>query len=306
MCGSPEALIFILVGWLYVVLILAQLLRFRPHRPSSELFICCGLEDDYERRLVVVPKGARARSAARLLVHGARGALRFVGYSHNIGSPGFIKSSHYSLSDGDLVILDMALHDPVGGKKKANDSPSTSTGNNSSDAGNSEASLRPRPAAAASIALRVNNNKISSLNDMRDALLAVFDDPSQLQWLDLSGNTLSGIGRSTFAPYKDIFTLHLHGNKLHKYADVDNLAACLPRLHALTLHGNPVEEKKHYRNYVIANFPTLAQLDFSSITKGDREKAETWARIYKNALKGPKKHRSGGDCSGSGSGDQDN
>lgn len=210
----------------------------------------------------------------------------------------------------------MALHDPVGGKKKTHDdtttkrSPSasavnnTSSNNSSSSDSGSDASLKTRPAAA-SIALRVNNNKISNLDDMRDALHAVFEDPSRLQWLDLSGNALSAIGRSTFAPYKDIFTLHLHGNKLHKYADVDNLARCLPRLHALTLHGNPVEEKKHYRNYVIASFPTLAQLDFSSITKGDREKAETWACIYKNALKSPKKERSGGDGAGNGSGDQD-
>lgn len=204
----------------------------------------------------------------------------------------------------------MALHDPVGGKKKTHDdvtgakrSPSTPAGNNNSSDSGSDASQKARPAVV-SIALRVNNNKISSLDDMHDALHTVFDDPSRLQWLDLSGNALSAIGHSTFAPYKDIFTLHLHGNKLHKYADVDNLAACLPRLHALTLHGNPVEEKKHYRNYVIASFPTLAQLDFSSITKGDREKAETWARIYKNALKSPKKHRGGKDSAGNG-GDQD-
>lgn len=202
----------------------------------------------------------------------------------------------------------MALHDPVGGKKKTHDdvtsakrSPSTpASSNNSSD---SDASQKARPAVV-SIALRANNNKISSLDDMHDALHTVFDDPSRLQWLDLSGNSLLAIGRSTFAPYKDIFTLHLHGNKLHKYADVDNLAACLPRLHALTLHGNPVEEKKHYRNYVIASFPTLAQLDFSSITKGDREKAETWAHIFKNALKSPKKHRDGRDGARNGS-DQD-
>uniref|UniRef100_K3WS55 U2A'/phosphoprotein 32 family A C-terminal domain-containing protein n=1 Tax=Globisporangium ultimum (strain ATCC 200006 / CBS 805.95 / DAOM BR144) TaxID=431595 RepID=K3WS55_GLOUD len=188
---------------------------------------------------------------------------------------------------GLTTLSEMAQHDPVGGKKKSHaqdaasgTAVSTSTGDGalSSDG----KSTLQKAKGAGSSSLRVNNNKITSLDGMDDALSAVFDDPSALQWIDLSGNALAKIARDTFAPYKGIFTLHLHGNKLQRYADIDNLALCLPMLHSLTLHGNPLDQKKHYRNYVIASFPTLMQLDFSSVTKGDREKAETWASIYKH------------------------
>lgn len=207
----------------------------------------------------------------------------------------------------------MMLHDPVSGKKKAarDDDDANGGAANRKAGGTSEAASSSLDASGGgslsttrgkasaspsgtSVSLRVNNNKISTLDDMHEALGAVFDDPSKLQWLDLSGNALTSIASTAFAPYPDIYTLHLHGNKLQRYADIDSLAACLPRLHALTLHGNPVEEKKHYRNYVIASFPKLQQLDFSSVTRGDREKAETWATIYKRALTSPKHSGRGG------------
>jgi Ran GTPase-activating protein (RanGAP) involved in mRNA processing and transport len=163
--------------------------------------------------------------------------------------------------------VEMQQHDAVGGKKKT-----------SSD-------VAP-PTRSVPVSLRANNNKITDLDDMKEALHAIFDDLSKLQWLDLSGNAISSIPPTAFADYPELFTLHLHGNGLSKYADVDNLARHLPNLHALTLHGNPLDEKKHFRNYVIAAFPKLAQLNFSCVTRGDRERAETWANIYKKARRG--------------------
>lgn len=55
----------------------------------------------------------------------------------------------------------------------------------------------------------------------------------------------------------------------------------LPKLRKLTLHGNPVEEVKNYRYFVIELLPTLKELDFCPITKLDRQKAKTWRAIYK-------------------------
>ncbi|EEY60425.1 uncharacterized protein PITG_12844 [Phytophthora infestans T30-4] len=145
------------------------------------------------------------------------------------------------------------------------------------------------PKRQTSVSLRVNNNKIFSLDDMQGALCAVFDYPEKLQWLDLSGNALESIPPDAFSAYPELFTLHLHGNLLSKYSDIDALAKWLPRLHSISLHGNPLEEKKHYRNYVIASFPHLKQLNFSSVTIGDRDQAETWTKIYKNARNGGKR-----------------
>ncbi|KAJ0400897.1 hypothetical protein P43SY_004509 [Pythium insidiosum] len=188
---------------------------------------------------------------------------------------------------GLSALSEMLQHDPVGGKKKGSGGPSSPTSNASSLEGpdaEKTTTVKPRARALAPVSLRVNNNKIAALDDMDDALAAVFDDPCKLQWLDLSGNNLTTIPKNAFAKYADLLTLHLHGNQLSRYVDIDHLAACLPRLHSLTLHGNPIEEKKQYRSYVIASFPQLKQLNFSSVTKGDRDKAETWARIHLKAI----------------------
>ncbi|KAF1783350.1 Leucine-rich repeat domain, L domain-like [Phytophthora cactorum] len=199
---------------------------------------------------------------------------------------------------GLTSLSEMQQHDPVCGTKKvisvnalttrsrggAGDGLASPTGVKvSTTAGTSPTKKRQTP-----VSLRVNNNKISSLNDMQEALCAVFDYPEMLQWLDLSGNVLSSIPPDVFSAYPDLFTLHLHGNQLSKYSDIDALAKWLPRLHSISLHGNPLEEKKHYRNYVISSFPNLKQLNFSSVTLGDRDKAETWTGIYKNARNGGK------------------
>ncbi|KAG1709969.1 hypothetical protein DVH05_016978 [Phytophthora capsici] len=176
----------------------------------------------------------------------------------------------------------MQQHDPVGGTKKANPTGSLTTRSNG------EELPSPTKKRQTPVSLRVNNNRISHLNDMQEALCTVFDYPGMLQWLDISGNELESIPPDAFSAYPGLFTLHLHGNSLSKYSDIDALAKWLPRLHSITLHGNPIEEKKHYRNYAIAAFPNLKQLNFSSVTPGDRDKAETWARIYKNARNGGK------------------
>ena len=55
-------------------------------------------------------------------------------------------------------------------------------------------------------------------------------------------------------------------------------------LRSLSLHGNPVEDHKHYRNFVITMVPSLIQLDFSPVTKQDRSNAATWAQIFRKKL----------------------
>jgi hypothetical protein len=201
------------------------------------------------------------------------------------------------------MAIEMQQHDPVSGTKKSVPVSSLTTRARSDELASPTSVDVPAAGAdllsshttpkkrQTAVSLRVNNNKISNLDDMHEALRAVFDYPSSLQWLDLSGNELTSIPPDVFSAYPELFTLHLHGNLLSKYTDVDALAKWLPRLHSITLHGNPIEEKKHYRNYVIAAFPKLKQLNFSSVTPGDRDKAETWTNIYKNARSGGKGRR---------------
>ena len=165
------------------------------------------------------------------------------------------------------AVSDILHEDPVSGKKIDKDQ---------SQLANSNAIRRP-------VSLRLSNNTIGHLNDLTETLGQVFAAPKMLQWMDLSANEITCIKPGTFDRCPDISTLHLHANCISKFSDIDVIAG-LKRLRSLSLHGNPVEEKKHYRNYVIHKIPTLIQLDFSPITKIDREGAEAWSLVYRKTL----------------------
>ncbi|KAF0724451.1 hypothetical protein Ae201684_016858 [Aphanomyces euteiches] len=167
------------------------------------------------------------------------------------------------------TVSDIVKEEPVTGRKKAETT--------SSPRGDSPCAFE------SPVSIRLNNNCLTHLEDLDKALATVFIKPSRLQWIDLSGNALTSIPQSVFLPYLGLTTVHLHANQLAKYSDIDSLI-CLTKLRHLTLHGNPVEEKKHYRNYTIFHLPSLLELDFSSITRIDRERAATWSITYRKTL----------------------
>jgi Leucine-rich repeat (LRR) protein len=92
----------------------------------------------------------------------------------------------------------------------------------------------------------------------------------QIQWLDLSFNKLQRLDENIISYFPNLTTLYLHSNQLSKLSHLKKLSG-LSHLKSLTLYGNPLEENKHYRNYVLYLFPELQQLDFSVITAGQRE-----------------------------------
>ena len=71
--------------------------------------------------------------------------------------------------------------------------------------------------------------------------------------------------------------LYLHANQIDKLNEVHKLVK-LPNLQKLTLHGNPINELPHYRDHVAGYIPTLHNLDFSAITKLDRDSINVWIR----------------------------
>ena len=88
--------------------------------------------------------------------------------------------------------------------------------------------------------------------------------------------------------YPELKVLNLHGNGIERMAEIDKLAS-LSNLRSLTVHGNPVEDTKGYRDYIINKIPQLEKLDFSKITKADRECAKTMSKLSgknKQAVKG--------------------
>uniref|UniRef100_T1I139 Uncharacterized protein n=1 Tax=Rhodnius prolixus TaxID=13249 RepID=T1I139_RHOPR len=56
------------------------------------------------------------------------------------------------------------------------------------------------------------------------------------------------------------------------------LLRTLLELYSLTLHGNPVEERKGYKNKVLTSLPHLKSLDFSNITAADRKRIASLKR----------------------------
>ncbi|KAF0717329.1 Aste57867_2360 [Aphanomyces stellatus] len=178
------------------------------------------------------------------------------------------------------TIMDILKEEPVSGRKKTDATgiqvaplPTTSDGD----------AATPRTPWEPPVSIRLNNNCLTHLNDLDKALGAVFLKPARLQWIDLSGNAIESLPPAVFEPYVELMTVHLHANHLCKYSDIDSLA-CLTKLRHLTLHGNPVEEKKHYRNYTIFHLPSLLELDFSCVTRCDRERAEAWSITYRKKL----------------------
>lgn len=100
----------------------------------------------------------------------------------------------------------------------------------------------------------------------------------------MSFNQISRVGTS-FSAFPNVTVLYLHANNISSFSQVKPLGE-LKDLRSLTLHGNPIEDKKHYRTFVIHMIPTLTQLDFSTITRQDRETAAAWALTFRKKLSG--------------------
>uniref|UniRef100_A0A803TXA9 Leucine-rich repeat-containing protein 51 n=1 Tax=Anolis carolinensis TaxID=28377 RepID=A0A803TXA9_ANOCA len=126
-------------------------------------------------------------------------------------------------------------------------------------------------------AVWLNNNTLNELTDFPEILGKLLEYPEDIYWIDLSFNDLSNID-PVLTTYYNLHNLNLHGNSIQSLSEVDKLAV-LPHLRSLTLHGNPIEEEKGYRSYVVSTLPNLKSFDFSGVTKQDRSTANVWRRM---------------------------
>lgn len=162
----------------------------------------------------------------------------------------------------------------------ATDAASTTEAGEKSEAKTDKARNSKKKHSRADAALKIssvklNNNLFESWEGFADAIEHVISEKDCLDMLDLSFNKLSTID-DTITRYQTLGGLYLHGNKISSFRELRKLKK-LPNLRKLSLHGNPIEEKKGYRNFVIALIPTLKQLDFTPITALDRKNAEVQA-----------------------------
>ncbi|NP_001186287.1 leucine-rich repeat-containing protein 51 [Pongo pygmaeus] len=125
--------------------------------------------------------------------------------------------------------------------------------------------------------LWLNNNVLNDLRDFNQVASQLLEHPENLAWIDLSFNDLTSID-PVLTTFFNLSVLYLHGNSIQHLGEVNKLAV-LPRLRSLTLHGNPIEEEKGYRQYVLCTLSRITTFDFSGVTKADRTTAEVWKRM---------------------------
>lgn len=151
--------------------------------------------------------------------------------------------------------------------------------------------------------VKLDNNLLSSLDGFKGAMSAILVAPMRLTWVDLSCNKLTEVHEvrkrrrrlrarvwrtaASLTPlvpipcsqelleFTNLTVLYLHGNGITKLSEVRKLQK-LQQLKSLTLHGNPVEEVPSYRFTVVATMPELRSLDFSPVTRVERDKAVAW------------------------------
>lgn len=118
-------------------------------------------------------------------------------------------------------------------------------------------------------ALRLSNNIMKDISIICNPLKVKLD-VYLIQWLDLSFNHIESIKEIATTTFPNVTTLYLHANRISKLSDV-KLLSNFENLKSLSLYGNPIEEKKHYKKYIIYFNSQITQFDSSPITKQDRD-----------------------------------
>ena len=134
--------------------------------------------------------------------------------------------------------------------------------------------------------VRMSSNTLTTLDSLLDSLLHFVQSRDQIKFMDFSINKIQET--THFSQFKNVTCLYLHANNIKTFKSIKPLSTL--NLKSLTLHGNPIEEHKHYRNYVLHLFPKLVKLDFALVIKRDRERCKTWEKIFRNKLNGKNKH----------------
>ncbi|KAF7494222.1 U2 small nuclear ribonucleoprotein A' [Sarcoptes scabiei] len=107
-------------------------------------------------------------------------------------------------------------------------------------------------------------------NDIRK--LENFPLLTRLKRLYLSNNRISKIDEQLAESLPNIEGLVLINNQIQELGDIDPLGK-FKKLETLSMMGNPITSKKHYRLYVINQIPSLRLLDFKKIKMREREES---------------------------------
>ncbi|XP_071540538.1 U2 small nuclear ribonucleoprotein A' isoform X2 [Panulirus ornatus] len=115
-------------------------------------------------------------------------------------------------------------------------------------------------------------------NDIRK--LDGFPLLKRLKTLLLNNNRIVRISDTLSETVPNLQCLYLTNNLVQELADLDNLAG-LKRLEYVSLLGNPVTTRDHYRLYVINKLPQVRVVDFRRVRQREREMAK---KLFKSKL----------------------
>ncbi|TRM66026.1 leucine-rich repeat-domain-containing protein [Schizophyllum amplum] len=91
--------------------------------------------------------------------------------------------------------------------------------------------------------------------------------------LYLANNVIAGVSPSLHLSTPNLTTLVLTNNAIQNLGDLEPLAQCT-KLVFLSLMGNPVADKKHYREWLIWRNKNLRVLDYQRVRDKEREAAK--------------------------------
>jgi len=95
----------------------------------------------------------------------------------------------------------------------------------------------------------------------------------RLKCVIMNNNRIVRVAECLHESAPSLETVLLTNNSLEELADLDPLGR-LPRLSSLSLLGNPVVMRQHYRLYAIFRMPHLRVLDFRRVKLKERQSAE--------------------------------
>jgi len=131
-------------------------------------------------------------------------------------------------------------------------------------------------------AIRLSNNLLTTMDSICGPMMAAVDT-SKILWMDLSFNKIAKVSTDLANKFPNVTTIYCHANQVAKLSEIKKFGL-FKNLKSLSLYGCPVEENKHYRNYVLYCCPGLTQFDSSPVTKSERKRAEIWAMTFRRKL----------------------
>jgi hypothetical protein len=134
--------------------------------------------------------------------------------------------------------------------------------------------LTPHPSLTRHLAKShvIQDNDAIDLTDNDISALANFPLQPRLRTLFLAQNRIATIAPTLSSSIPNLTTLVLAKNRIAELADLDPLTG-FKKLTHVSLLGNPVANKEHYRAWLVWRVPSVRFLDFIKVTERERQRA---------------------------------